>query len=141
LSYAAGIGGVAPESPPAPRLTAASNALYSLDHALLVPIGSGAPEEMFYRGFLQNEMYHLVPSPFFSIPASTLAFTFSHGPADRISAAVLGAYAGFLAHKYGGKLGPGIALHFWVDLLIGLCQVAVLHNAQGIPFFNFSTTF
>ena len=34
-----------------------------------------------------------------------------------------------------------IAMHFWVDLLVGLCQVAVLHEAEGIQFLNFSTRF
>ena len=117
--------------PATPRITPYSNFLYSFNYEVWQPIGSGAPEEMFYRGFLQNELYDLVPSPFFSIPLATAAFAFSHAPGPgRITAAVAGAYLGFLAHKYDGKLGPGITVHFWGVVLLGMETALLSHEAQ-----------
>ena len=118
--------GVAPLS----SLTPQSNALYGLTYGLVFPIGSGAPEEMFYRGFVQNELYQLVSSPYFSIPLSTLAYTFSHASGDRPTAAITGIYLGYLAHQYKGHLGPGIAYHFWVDVMTGLLAIALLQRAE-----------
>lgn len=108
-----------------------SNQLLAFNYEIWQPIGSGAPEEMFYRGFLQNEAYTLVPSPYFSIPLSTLAFSFSHAPAGRPTAAVAGAYLGFLANKNHGTLGPGITLHFWTVVLLGIETIALTARGQG----------
>lgn len=108
-----------------------SNELLAFNYEAWQPAGSGAPEEMFYRGFLQNEMYCLVPSPMFSIPMSTLAFTFSHSAPGRPTAAIAGAYLGYLAHRYHGNLGPGIALHFWTVVMLGIETIALTDVAQG----------
>jgi hypothetical protein len=62
------------------KLTPFSNSFVGFNQLAVYPVGSGAPEEMFYRGFLQNEAYQAVRSPFFAIPISTLAFSFSHAP-------------------------------------------------------------
>jgi hypothetical protein len=113
------------------RLTPTSNFLYAFNYGIWQPIGSGAPEEMFYRGFLQNELHSLVPSPFFSIPLSTLAFSFSHAPGSgRITSAVVGAYLGYLAYRFQGHLGRGITLHFWGDFLLGLESILLNNDAQ-----------
>jgi hypothetical protein len=113
------------------RLTPNSNFLYAFNNGLWQPVGSGAPEEMFYRGFLQNELYSLVPSPFFSIPISTLAFSFSHAPGSgRITSAFVGAYLGYLAYRFQGHLGRGITLHFWGDFLLGLESILLNNDAQ-----------
>jgi membrane protease YdiL (CAAX protease family) len=86
---------------------------------------------MFYRGFLQAEFRGLTGTPFAAIPLSTAAFAFSHAPGSgRISAAVAGAYLGFLAEKNHGRLGPGIAVHFWSDLLLGAETVLLYAKAQ-----------
>lgn len=118
--------------PVVPRFTPYSNFLYTLDYQVTRPIGSSVPEEGFYRGFVQNEMYSVVDSPWFAIPASTLAFVFSHGPGyGRIGAAVAGLYLGSLAHKYNGDLKPGITVHFWSSLLLGIETVFLLHDSQA----------
>lgn len=118
--------------PLVPRLTPYSNFLYSLDYQIVQPIGSGAPEEMFYRGFIQNELRSIVDSPWFAIPLSSAAFAFSHGPGyGRISAAVAGAYLGYLAHRGNGDLKPGIVVHFWSSLILGIETVLLSHEAQA----------
>ena len=60
----------------ASRVTPSSNFMYSVNYSLWQPVGSGAPEEMFYRGFLQNEFKTWVPSPFFAVPLSAALFAF-----------------------------------------------------------------
>jgi hypothetical protein len=120
-------GGISPLQP----MTGLSNELLSFNYEIWQPFGSGAPEEMFYRGFLQNEMYELVPSPYFAIPMSTLAFAFSHSAPGRPTAGVAGAYLGFLAYHNHGKLGPGITLHFWTVVLLGIETIAITDRAQG----------
>ena len=124
-------------------LTKFTNSYLAFDQTAIYTTGSGAPEEMFYRGFLQNEFYHLVPSPFFSIPMSTLAFAFSHGADGRVTAAVSGAYLGFLAHHNQGRLGPGIALHFWSVMVLGVESYLLTLRSQyrGGPLPNISYTF
>ena len=119
-------GGLAPLS----RLTPYSNTLFGINQGVVQPMGSGAPEEMFYRGFVQNEAMAVVPSPYFAIPVSTALFTFSHAPGDgRPTAAVAGGYLGYLMYHNDGRLGPGIALHFWADVMLGLEEI--LLNGKG----------
>ncbi len=113
------------------RLTPYSNFLYSMNYQVVQPIGSGAPEEMFYRGYLQNEFMNLTQSPISAIALSTAAFAFSHGPGPgRISAAVAGAYLGYLNYKFNGNLKPGITVHFWSNMFLGIETVFLSHDAQ-----------
>jgi hypothetical protein len=108
-----------------------SNYLYTVNYVGVQPFGSGAPEEMFFRGFLQHEFYSAVPSEFFSIPLTTALFTFAHAPGNgRFTAAVAGAYLGYLADRNDGKLSQGITVHFWGDLLLGLETVLLNQKAQ-----------
>ena len=113
------------------RLTPYSNFLYSVNYGVWEPFGSGAPEEMFYRGFVQNEAMDLIPSPYFAIPLSTALFTFSHAPGDgRPTAALAGGYLGYLAYHFNGRLGPGITLHFWADMILGIETILLNHKGQ-----------
>jgi len=108
-----------------------SNYLYSVNYLGVQPFGSGAPEEMFFRGFLQHEFYDAVPSEWFSIPLTTALFTFAHAPGNgRFTAAVAGSYLGYLADRNHGKLSQGITVHFWGDLLLGLETVLLNQKAQ-----------
>lgn len=112
-------------------LTPYSNFLYGLNYGVLQPIGSGVPEEMFYRGFLQNELLSLVDSPFFAIPISSAAFAFSHQPGPgRLTAAVAGGYLGYLAYRYPGNLAPGITLHFWGAVMLGIQTILLNSDSQ-----------
>ncbi len=116
---------------PVAKFKGISNPLYAFNYALMYPTGSGAPEEMFYRGFLQNEFQHVVDSPYFSITASTLAYAFSHSVDERPTAAVTGLFLGFLTYREHGQLSKGIAYHFWADLMAGIAQLATVRYAQS----------
>lgn len=114
-----------------PAFTPASNAIYTASDIAMYPVGSAAPEEMFFRGFLQNEFRTAVPSPFFSVPAQAILFMFAHAPGDgRIPALVSGTYLGTLAHVHEGRLSPGIAVHFWSVAMLGIEDIILVHRGQ-----------
>lgn len=115
------------------RLTPLTNAFVGFNQMVLYPLGSGAPEEMFYRGFLQNEARFIINSGWFSIPVSTLAFSLSHSSEGHMGAAITGTYLGYLAHRNNGKLGKGIALHFWSVFLLGIEAFVLTLNEQRAP--------
>ena len=121
-------GGLVAQQP----LTSWTNVSIAFNQVGTYSVGSGAPEEMFYRGFIQNEAYHLVPSPFFSIAMSSLAFGLSHSADGRLGAGLTGLYYGFLAHYHHGNLGPGIALHFWSVMLLGVEAYLLNIRAQNV---------
>lgn len=113
------------------RLSPYSNFLYGFNYGVWQPIGSGAPEEMFFRGFLQNEFMDMTHSPYLAIPMSTALFAYSHAPTGRLTAAIAGGYLGFLADHYHGRLGPGITVHFWSDLILGIETLLQNSKAQS----------
>ena len=123
-------------------LNKGSQRLYDFTYLGVFPTGSAAPEEMFYRGFFQYEMYGIEQSPFFSIALSSLAYSFSHSSADRLSAGLTGAYLGWLTHKDHGALSKAITYHFWADVFAGIYQITVVRKESGkVPLFNFQFTF
>jgi len=116
---------------PTQKFNTGTNFYTGLNQLVTYPIGSGVPEEMFYRGFLQNEFYHWVNSPFFSIPMSSLAFAFSHSPGLRWEAGLSGLYLGYLAYRNHGDLSSGIAVHFWSVVMLGVESLFLILHSQG----------
>jgi membrane protease YdiL (CAAX protease family) len=114
------------------QLNTVSNSFVGFNQLALYPIGSGAPEEMFYRGFLQNEAFHWVHSPFFAVPLSSLAFSFSHSPDGRLGALASGLYLGTLAYKNHGNLSQGIAVHFWSVVILGIESLALTLRSEKL---------
>ena len=112
-------------------LTPTSNFLYATHYGVWEPLGSGWPEEAFYRGFLQHEFTTATGSPWLGILGESAAFAFSHeAGSGRISAALVGMYLGYLAQKNHGDLGSGITVHFWGDLLLGLETILISQRNQ-----------
>ena len=112
-------------------LNPASNIMYSFNYGLWQPLGSGYPEEAFFRGFLQHEVTQTTASPFLGIFVQSIAFAFSHEPGNgRYSAAAVGGYLGYLSYRHNGDLGPGTTLHFWGDLLLGVETVLLSLRGQ-----------
>ncbi|MBC7692333.1 MAG: CPBP family intramembrane metalloprotease [Methylotenera sp.] len=116
---------------PTQPLNTRSNGLIAFNQTILYPFGSGAPEEMFYRGFIQNEAYFATGSPALSVAASTAAFTFSHSPEGYLTAAISGTYLGALAYLDHGKLGKGITLHFWSVVVLGVETFLLVKKSQA----------
>ena len=118
--------------------------IYNLfNQTILYPSGSAVPEEMFYRGFLQNEMYYTFRSPYFAVPMSSLFFALSHSQEYWPSAFVSGLYQGMLAYQNHGDLTYGNAVHFWGVFFLGLeSYFLTLHSEAKAPpvalNFNFS---
>ena len=112
-------------------LTPGSNLLYAFNYGIWQPLGSGYPEEVAYRGFLQHEVQNASGSSLLAIFTETTAFAFSHEPGSgRYTAAAVGLYLGYLADKHHGDLGPGSFLHFWGNLIMGLESVLLNAKAQ-----------
>lgn len=122
-----------------------SKAYLAFDQAVVYPFGSAAPEEAFYRGFVQNEFYYLVRSPYFSIPMSSLIFALSHSQEGWPGAFVTGLYQGLMAYKNDGNLAYGNAIHFWGVFALGVeAYLLTVHSlpAQAPPAaFQFSFTY
>jgi len=114
------------------RLTPTSNVMYAFNYSVWQSFGSGAPEEMFYRGFLQNEFQDLTNSPFVAIALTTAIFSLSHEPGNgRYTAAIAGSYLGYLSYRNHGNLGPGIAVHFWSEVLLGIENFLLNQKGQS----------
>ena len=105
---------------PIDKLNPGSKAYLATIQLGVYPFGSAAPEETFYRGFVQNEFYYLVRSPYFSIPMSSLVFALSHQQSDWSGAFASGLYQGMLAYKNNGNLAFGNAVHFWGVVILGI---------------------
>ncbi len=131
-------GSLSPISP----LNQNSQRIYDATYMGVFPTGSAAPEEMFYRGFVQYELYNMIPSALFSVGFSSGLYAFSHSSDDRISAALTGAYLGIVSHADGGQLSKGIAYHFWADFMAGLYQIAVVRKeSRKVPLFHLELKF
>jgi hypothetical protein len=112
-------------------LTPTSNFMYTSHYGIIEPLGSGWPEEAFYRGFLQHEFTDATNSPLVGILAESAAFAFSHEEGNsRWSAGAAGAYLGYLSWKNEGNLGPGLTVHFWGDFLLGLESILLSNRNQ-----------
>ena len=105
--------------------------LYDANIGFWQPIGSGYPEEAFYRGFLQHEFTQTSGSPLAGIIGQSLVFALSHEPGNgRYAAFATGGYLGWLSYSHNGDLGPGTCLHFWGDFLLGLETILLSHKSQ-----------
>lgn len=108
-----------------------SKAYLAFDQLIMYPVGSAAPEEAFYRGFVQNEFYYLVRSPYFSVPMSSLVFALSHSQDAWPSAFISGLYQGMLAYKNDGNLAYGNAVHFWGVVILGIESYILTLSSQA----------
>ncbi len=118
---------------PTQPLTGTSNAFVGFNQLILYPVGSGVPEEGFYRGFLQNEFYFMTRSPVASVLMSATAFSLSHSPPGHLTAGLSGLYLGTLAAINHGKLGPGVTLHFWSVVALGIETFVLTKKSQAVP--------
>jgi membrane protease YdiL (CAAX protease family) len=131
-----------PGLPRTVRLNMASQRMYDFTYLGVFPAGSGAPEEMFYRGFVQNETGALGGSAAVSIALTAMAYAFSHSANDRLSAGVTGLYLSWMTHENQGQIGRAIAYHFWSDVFAGIYQTFLVRREQRKPpLFGFSWKF
>jgi membrane protease YdiL (CAAX protease family) len=111
---------ISTEQPSVSRLNGPSKAYLAFDQLAVYPLGSAAPEETFFRGFVQNEFYYLVRSPYFAVPMSSLVFALAHSQDGWPGAFVSGLYQGMMAYKNDGDLSFGNAIHFWGVVALGI---------------------
>lgn len=135
-----------PHSSSVDTLNRNSNIQYSVLYGAVYPVGSGAPEEMFYRGFLQNEFYRATGSAWAAVPMSSALYALSHSSDSYVATGFEGLYLGTLTYLNKGQLSKAIAFHFWSDVLVGLYTIARLNHDEYSPnskplFFNASWSF
>jgi membrane protease YdiL (CAAX protease family) len=128
---------ISPDRPVYSLLSNSSKAFLAFDQMVMYPVGSAAPEETLYRGFIQNEFYYLVRSPYFAIPMSSALFALSHEQGGWGGAFVSGLYQGILAYKNNGNLAYGNAVHFWGVFILGI-EAYLLTSQPAALRFNFS---
>lgn len=117
--------------PQIPLLTTTSTKLYRVSQFGMYPVGSAAPEEMFFRGFLQHEFYSLIPSPWFSIPVTSALFALCHDPDERYGAFAGGLLFGLQVYLRQNNLDLAIATHYWFVTLLGLENYFLLKSAHA----------
>lgn len=97
-------------------------AAYQLPKHGAVAIG----EEAFFRGVLNNSFSHQW-GRLWGLGASSLAFGVVHTgdglSADSAVATAFGTYLGWLHQRNGYRLGEGVAIHFWWNVLISLAAL------------------
>lgn len=104
---------------------------YGLMYGVVYPTGSAAPEEMFFRGFIQNEFLSMTGTPYLAVPMSTLIYTLSHSPESYLSAGVSGLFLGTLTYIQNGSLKKNIAFHFWSDVIMGIHAILSLQRNES----------
>lgn len=126
-------------SAPAPstyRATPAEDTLYLTHNVLIEPLGSSFGEEALFRGFIQREMRLYTDSLVFSLLIQSSLFTLLHPSDAKVTAFAGGLYFGFLTDYHNGDIEPGVAAHFWVNVLNGLFAYLKFRISEGqsVPF-------
>jgi hypothetical protein len=139
LDYASQLKDVSQQLSP---LNKSSKVYLGFDQMVMYPVASAAPEEAFFRGFVQNEFYYLVRSPYFSVPMSSLVFALSHSQDGWPGAFVSGLYQGFLTYRNDGNLSYANAVHFWGVVFVGLeAYMLTLKSEAHAPPVNLQLNF
>jgi len=88
-------------------------------------LNAGVGEEAFFRGFMNDSLAHsfrdsVIPGPVLAALVSGTLFGAAHlGSYDNVlPQTLMGYYLAFLQHRNGYDIRPGIALHFWWDMII-----------------------
>jgi len=103
-------------------------------YAVVPAYGAGVGEEAFFRGFLNHAM-STAWGPELGITTSSLIFGLSHlGNSPTLRAADVlpqiagGFYLGYVQYKHHWDLGPGIAFHFWWDVIQFAFEIKSFHG-------------
>jgi membrane protease YdiL (CAAX protease family) len=84
---------------------------------------------VFFRGFIQREIYGYTNS--LSIAVATESLLFALGHSNRLTSGLTGIYFGLVVDKKGGDLGFVIPTHFWLDVVDGLLTYFTERRAEG----------
>lgn len=81
-------------------------------------LNAAVGEEAFFRGYLNHTMTGSLGPTWGAIASGTI-FGAAHYPmtSTPVVQTALGIYLGFMHQRHGFDMGPGIALHFWWDII------------------------
>ena len=111
--------------------TPTSESLYGASQVFAIPYGGLIGEEPLFRGFIQREAQGYTDSVVASILMESTLFTLIHPNDLKATAFLSGLYYGYLVDKHHGNLEPGIAMHFWVNVVDGVFSYLLFRRAQG----------
>ena len=110
-------------------LTYMDEASYGLSQMGAVPVGSSFGEDPLFRGFIQREVYGSTGSLVTAILAQTALFSLLHE--DHVTSFAVGSYFGIEVNELHGDLGPSMAAHFWINVVIGVLDYCSLRRSVG----------
>ena len=110
-------------------LTTMDQASYGLSQVGAVPVGSSFGEDPLFRGFIQREIYGSTGSLVTAILTQTLLFSMLHE--DHVTSFAVGSYFGIEVNQLRGDLGPSMAAHFWINMVIGVLDYCALQRSAG----------
>jgi hypothetical protein len=110
-------------------LTGSDFSLYGASELIAVPVGSSFGEDPLFRGFIEREVRGMTGSLWLAILAESIPFALLHS--DRPTAFGVGVYFGIEADALKGDLGPMMAAHFWINVVIGLLDYWTLKRSTG----------
>lgn len=110
--------------------------LYGFSQGVSIPLGSSFGEEAFFRGFMQRELWLYTGSEYAAVGIQAVVFGLLHTDEIKPIATVGGVYFGLIANHFNGDLEPGIASHFWTDVINGVLIYFLFRKDEGksVPF-------
>ena len=98
-------------------ISGSEQAMFGASEMIVVPVGSSFGEDPLFRGFIEREVRGSTDSLVLAVLAETALFSILHE--DHVTSFVVGSYFGIEADALHGDLGPMMAAHFWINVIIG----------------------
>ena len=102
---------------------------YGASELVAIPVGSSFGEDPLFRGFIEREARGATHNLFLAVLAETIPFALLHE--DHVTSFLVGSYFGFEADALHGDLGPMMAAHFWINVIIGAIDFFQMRRAVG----------
>lgn len=103
--------------------------LFGASELISVPIGSSFGEDPLFRGFIEREVRGMTGSLILAVAAESTLFALLHE--DHLTSFGVGIYFGIEADQLKGELGPMMAAHFWINVIIGLLDYWSFRRSEG----------
>ncbi len=99
-------------------------------NSTVMPFGSSFGEDVLFRGFMQREIHGATNSLPLAMVSQSAMFAALHD--GYITAFAVGMYFGYETHALKGNLGPVMATHFWLDVLLGMIDYWTIRRSSGL---------
>ncbi len=110
-------------------LSGGDQTVYGASELIAIPVGSSFGEDPLFRGFIEREARGYTGSLWLAVLAETIPFALLHE--DHVTSFLVGSYFGIEADALRGDLGPMMAAHFWINVVIGALDFFQMRRAIG----------